>query len=108
MTATQTSYAGYLTTLRRLPREVVLEIAGREIDPGDPETCICGWALRLGLSQERGVDADYLLTPWTDLYELVRLYGGDWGDWYAVYHGILDDRVLVEQAFMRRVLEVSA
>jgi hypothetical protein len=105
------AYVKHLRTLRRLPKDIVLEIAGREILPSKPSQCLCGWALRIGLAKQLDADPSEM-QPFVDFDKLVALYGGTEQQWHELFWeiGNTDEEiaVAVEQAFMQRVMEISA
>lgn len=108
-----------LRTLRRLPDDVVLDIAGREIDPVNFRTCVCGWALRGGLAMAAGVDPSEVEIGGVVTYELLRIFGGSHKEWLAIFDGICDydedtrdtdhksEYARIERAFVTRLNEVD-
>lgn len=112
--------APYLATLRRIPNEIVLSVGSRDMDMGDPMTCLCGWALREGLANmAKLADAErvshYIPSVWPSSYpsngvpdKCARLFAGDWLEWNAVFMGVTDERApLIETAFAIRVAECA-
>lgn len=94
----------YLTTLRRIPPDVVRRMATREFNMlNDDSRCVCGWAIREALDDAVG----RLTGTWsTDLCQ--QEFGGDFWEWAAIYHGVTDLRlpfIFIEEAFARRVAE---
>lgn len=100
----------YLKTLELLPDDVVLDIAGREIEPDVSSTCLAGWALRASVA--RAVPVQFAEEPdswlsFTPPAKLAQRYG-DYAGWQAIYYGIENPRKLpaIERAFMARLLQV--
>ena len=109
------TYLDYLQTFRRLPDDVVLAVAGREIDPGSPQRCLCGWAIREALARELNLPASEI-DPYEYVYrppmagingELAKRYGGRVEEWHNIFSGIVlpGSEADVELAFTTRVLE---
>lgn len=87
----------YLTTLRRIPPDVVRRMATREFNMLNDSRCVCGWAIREALDDAVGRRS-------TDLCQ--QEFGGDFWEWAAIYHGVTDLRLpFIEEAFARRVAE---
>jgi hypothetical protein len=105
--------ARYLDTLRRLPDDVVLDMAGREFDMDSYTTCVCGWAVRIELAkQTRGATPDNQdVRGWVP-ETCEDLFGGTTQEWNSIFHGVLawgsgdyDILPLIELAFTIRVDE---
>jgi hypothetical protein len=110
----------YLKTLRRVPDDVILDVAGRDIDLELPSTCVCGWVVRAALAQLRGttpeaVDMENIGAMYDAEYRdtLTGVYGGTVDEWNDVYYGVSscsddpDSLAHIERAFLHRVLEAS-
>lgn len=108
--------AQYLKTLRRLPDDVVLDLATRELELFSPSRCVCGWAVRLGLAQAAGVPAkdeldtfEYhgMLPVCGTVASMVELYGGTIDEWADIFSGVTEEREMpvIELALVKRVLE---
>lgn len=102
----------YLKTLELLPDDVVLDIAGREINPYCSRTCLAGWALHASLQRAIPVQFGPTPTEWgysdsTPPALLSHRYG-DLAGWQAIYYGIENPHKLpaIERAFMTRLLQV--
>ena len=116
-------YLPYLKTLRRIPKDVVLAVASRHIQPDKNNFCLCGWAVREMMARFNGAPAERKRAPegldangeWRDAaLESARLFGGNLGEWYEVYYGITDSPESsgsryadVETAFTLRVMECA-
>jgi hypothetical protein len=109
----------YLETLRRLPDDIVLGLAGSDFDESDGARCIVGWAVRgaiakrLGLPVEQvGQSAWIYETPrgfatrdWSQ--EAAHLFGGTEAEWDRIYMGVVTDRMpLIEEALAERLDEI--
>lgn len=109
------TYRQYLDTLRRVPDDIILSVATREMDMGDGETCLCGWFVKEQVGRILNVDpAD--VDPYDDAPDATafapndkawQLFGGDDLDWYRLYNNAAWDTD-VERAFVARVLEAVA
>lgn len=87
-------YRTYLKTLRRVPDDVILAVAGRPLNLGDGESCLCGWFVREALARIRSVDATEIrgVEDGTTSYErCTDLYGGSQTEWYDIYAGVADE-----------------
>lgn len=112
--------AKYLKTLRRVPGDVILSIASRDIDPLWAPTCLCGWVVREHLATIADKDAGEVNATGDSAYEAQEIYGGTDEEWEAIYRDIWDDEqhawhhggtgkraALVEEAFTLRVMEAA-
>lgn len=102
--------ARYLKTLRRIPDDIVLSMATREIVPQDSEMCICGWALREALAPSHDIDAvDVDVFFHVKTKSCARRFGGDLEEWEDLFWNISNpgDMPLVESAFVTRVMEAA-
>jgi hypothetical protein len=108
----------YLLTLRRIPADVRLSMATREIEPGCFESCLCGWALRDAIFSQRGdappdeplTDAEYRVnvTSSAEVAKAAEMFGGTTNEWLDIYWDITDDGLpLVEEAFLIAVAEAA-
>jgi hypothetical protein len=106
----------YLTTLRRLPDDVVLDIATRDLDLWRPCRCVCGWAVRAGLARSSGDwteerTGDAVLTGRISvLSAMEQMYGGTLDEWQEVFVGVVQplQLPLIEHAFVLRLDEAVA
>lgn len=116
----------YLKTLRRVPDDVILSVASRDIQLATGRACLCGWVVRESLAKLRGVDAAEIRNVEADETSGRRcadLYGGTSDEWTQIYVGVTDtpDRKdwftgapllnrlpLIEAAFTLRVEEAVA
>lgn len=101
-----TESAQFLTTLRRIPDDVILSMATRPIDLRNAYECVCGWAAREAVARERGVSADEFRDTWV-VPDLIRLMGGDQREWSRVNGAVenYESGDALEDAFVERVLE---
>lgn len=112
----------FLRTLRRIPDEVVLSVATREMDMGSYQSCLCGSAVREYLVAFNDEQDFYHASSIGPNYELTsehsaRLFGGTWQEWHAVFAGVdpasaESDGVSfelpnIEEAFTLRVMEAT-
>src|SRR5689334_23242053 len=88
--------------LKRIPDDVVLSVSTRDLNLGDPDTCLCGWAVREALVATTGVDPKKFGTLDTDWqypdHLCAKLFGGSLDDWNAVFEGVQDARLPVIEA----------
>lgn len=106
--------AGYLSTLRRLSDDAVLELATREFSMFNPQRCICGWALRQDMAKAasngtRYTAEDILLNP-SEVninLQLAVLHGGTPEEWADIFSGVTDNYryPYIELAFVLRLDE---
>lgn len=104
------AYLPYLKTLRRIPKDVILSMATREMDMSFGESCLCGWAVKEafanGLSAE---EIDPYAPPgvsWdSPANHCVYRFGGDYSEWHNLYRDAEQRIEIVEDAFVRRVAE---
>ncbi len=105
------AYLPYLKTLRRLPADIVLSMATRNIQVGNPSACVCGWAIRESLAFTNGKPAEeYRVSeacdPWHQGEYLAKEYGGTVGEWDSLFYDASSLLTpIVEEAFLRRVAE---
>lgn len=94
----------YLTTLRRIPKEVRLSMATREYDMNDPATCVCGWAIRDELLRAVGSENE---SHGFVQNECAERFGGEVESWDAIFDGVCyPERLpLIEEAFTLAVME---
>ena len=97
----------YLTTLRRVPADIILSVATRDINLDDGNTCVCGWVIREAFARRDNVDAeDTGKKLWWVSVKCPDEFGGEYDEWDAIYMGVTDKRApLIERAFVERVLE---
>jgi hypothetical protein len=101
----------FLSTLRKVPDDIVLSTAARELDLGDEQSCLCGTFMReclvkmrdeefskVNVSNDAGLDVPA---------SCAFLFGGEQEDWEDIFTGVIDenDAPLIEEAFMTRVFE---
>ena|SRR6185503_3398691 len=94
----------YLTTLRRIPDDVILSMATREFQMYDPPSCICGWAMREDLLAATGSQGGGHSGP----VRCAARFGGTEQEWGAIFGGVTDTYGVlprIEMAFVRRVDE---
>ncbi len=106
-------YLPYLETLRRVPDNIVLSVASREIDPLNPRTCLCGWFVAESIGLMLNVASDDVYSrnglPWI-VAECSERFGGGWGEWNDIFSGIANAVTYppIELAFVERVQEACA
>jgi hypothetical protein len=122
-----TLYHQYLTTLRRIPKDIVLATATRELEMDNGRACLVAWAVREQLAAFVGVAAEHVdpfgtvAGPWP--YGVIGqgqcewfpdgkahlLFGGTRREWRRLYeNAAYDKRVpLIERAFVQRVSECA-
>lgn len=108
------AYDGVLRTLRRLPDDVVLDIAGRDIKPSQTESCLCGWAVRSAFLRAVGRDLDPANSEADDRVFnnvprwLRRRFGGSQREWGNIFHGVTmhPARAVIEAALIARIFEI--
>jgi hypothetical protein len=106
-----TTTAQYLTTLRRIPDDIILSIASRAIQPAEGEACICGWAVREAIGRAVDLDAE-AVDPYAEpgsgvVSGCIDRFGGNEDEWGGVFGGIVSRQDLVEDAFVTRVMEAA-
>lgn len=103
--------AKYLNTLRRIPDDIVLSMASRDVNPNNGNTCICGWAIRESVARALNCDAE--ATSVLDILaidrNLANAFGGTKDEWASLYFdaGMYGYPAAVEEAFTRRVMEAA-
>lgn len=119
------SYRKYLQTLRRLPDEVVLDMATREFTMSRADFCLCGWAMRAALSQANGKTPEEF-DDFGFPSDMAERFGGTEDEWRAIYLGVTpqwSDLIVgglewaenqlrgklatIEEAFVHRVIEAA-
>lgn len=111
----------YLQTLRRVPDDVILAVATRDIELGQGQSCLVGWVVREHLAAilqqpaddinayGDGDDEDEDWTPWE---RAAKLFGGTLREWCNLYTDVEawedEARAATEIAFVDRVLEAVA
>jgi hypothetical protein len=98
----------YLNTLRRLPDDVILSTATRDIDVNVTFRCVCGWTAREIQAREQNCDAGEAFNG-SLVKTLMRTAGGRFAEWQRVNHAFCDQQtaVALEEAFTRRVMEAA-
>lgn len=97
----------YLKTLRRIPDDIVLSMATREINPYDNATCVCGWAIREAIARTVGADAANVTAPMFADARCAERFGGSDDEWFHLFDNIQYEPEVVESAFARRVMEAA-
>lgn len=108
-------YEPYLATLRRVPDDIVLAVASREIEPVEPSSCLCAWVLREYIGRMVNRAADDVDSHGAEAISLMEIggttdrcavaFGGTETEWDNIFHHIVTNPSNVERAFMQRVLE---
>jgi hypothetical protein len=99
----------YLTTLRRVPDDVILATATRPVDLADPFGCLVAWVSYEGHARDMKCDAGE--RPAQAIYSigwLVEHYD-DFDGWMAINHAFHAARTAaaLEDAFTLRVMEAA-
>jgi hypothetical protein len=103
-------YTKYLKTLRRIPDDIILDVAARDLDLNSGNRCICGWVIRdliastTGSAPEDTAAYDFDGGPFAPSDRCRASFGGSKDEWDAVYFGVGVDPA-VELAFVHRVKE---
>lgn len=114
---------GFLTTIRRVPAEIVLGTAACDLELDDSQQCLVGTFVRAEIANMVEKDiADTTKYDAVDGYGLVskmasRRFGGTVNEWAKLFYGVVgysaqglyasdDLRAATELAFVRRVNEV--
>jgi hypothetical protein len=109
----------HLDTLRRVPDDVILAVASRELGMHDSNACLCGWIVREAVARLADCapedvyvydDRTVRLTGEdTVLRSCVKLFGGDRRAWRDIFVGTtMSDRLPdIEVAFTQRVAEAA-
>jgi len=118
-----TSY--YYELLKRVPDDVMLAVATRDLDVDMPPRCVCGWVLREAVARLVGKDAgqvrivtavkkalpEYKSSGVDDAFvpdACARLYGGEVDAWEGLFWNITGaDHYAIESAFVQRVAEAA-
>lgn len=116
-------YKDYLKTLRRVPDEIILSVATRNLKLAEGASCLCGWAVREAIARIRQTDPVHVFFESGNGDRCATLFGGTEDEWQAIYHGVADDPQCydwttgryvpnegcrlpeIERAFVERVLE---
>jgi hypothetical protein len=98
----------YLSTLQRIPDDIILAIAAQDFEEGSPARCVCGWAVRESIARAAGIDADTVeLSSCLLTLDCVERFGGERDEWLHIYYGVMDFRApAVETAFVDRLNEI--
>jgi hypothetical protein len=96
-------------TLDRLPDEIALAIGLRVEHLLDPDTCVCGWAMRVGLALATGVPAEEVRGSVNSEIICQRLYGGSYSEWADVFVAFKDGDTTsrIEEALFDRVMAAA-
>jgi hypothetical protein len=99
--------AEFLTTLRRIPDDVILSMATRGIDLPDAWTCVCGWAAREVVARQRNVDAEDVDGIFVTRVLAQELGGSEDKEWRPINIAwcYSDQPDALEEAFVDRVAE---
>jgi hypothetical protein len=102
------TYRQYLNTLRRVPDDIVLAVATRNVEPLFSDRCLCGWFVREQVEQMTGSSADEMDLPYSaTIPRCIESFGGTEAEWYRLFRDIYPEPTgaSVERAFVERVLE---
>jgi hypothetical protein len=100
------TYQPYLTTLRRIPADIVLALGARDIEPQSVQRCLCGWAVREAIARAADLPAETIHSH-TIITACVKQFGGGREEWSDIFYGVLRPNTMpaIERAFVERVLE---
>ncbi len=102
---------------RSIPDDVILDMATREFNMWNPNSCVCGWAMRAGLDKltdagfgpvARNIESRNMLwcgSPQSDKACCEMFNGATRAEWFEVYNGVTYDLPIVEEAFVERLNE---
>jgi hypothetical protein len=85
---------GFLATLNRVPDDIVLETATRDLELTVDVTCLCGWFARQQIGRMLGVDGDEIVGS-SDLLDhdprgfCARKFGGTDREWRELFLGVV-------------------
>lgn len=101
--------AKYLKTLRRIPDDIVLSVATREIVDISPSQCVCGWAIRESIARAANMPAEEVIVTFPVTWRCENAFGGTDEEWSAIFLGICDEAQAprIEAAFVIRVMEAA-
>ena len=101
--------APYYKLLKRLPKEVILEVAGGDLNLNRHQSCVCGLAYRAALANALKKDMNDPSVKHIDGYVPARCsdqFGGEMDAWSDLYYGVTDERMpAIERAFEKRLQE---
>jgi hypothetical protein len=104
------------TCFAAIPDDVILTMAVQDFDMSNPESCVCGWAFKLGMEKLKGEFGGLHSVMELDSHKNTskgcsKLYNGATKEqWYRLYIAVTSDLRLpiYERAFVDRVLEACA
>jgi hypothetical protein len=97
-----------LRTLMLLPDDVVLDMAGRELDMYSGNRCLCGWALREVLAKAADLPPERF-NVWEHTgnvpVALASQVGGTTAEWSEIFNDVMDSEKVkeIELAFVLRL-----
>jgi hypothetical protein len=100
----------YLSTLRKLPDDIVLDLATRELELNNPQRCVCGWAVRASLGKLQDRDPARVNMEDVDEAEwLNQSYGFGDVTWHEIFDGVVEalEAPVIEEALRIRVIEAA-
>lgn len=106
----------YLETLRRVPDEIILSVATRNLVLGDGEQCLCGWFVREQVARMTNDRADCTSAynygaeigePFSPVGRSTKMFGGTVSEWASIWNGVTQNEFAphIERAFVERVRE---
>lgn len=114
---------GFLTTLRRIPDDIVLSVASRDFEMGSGYSCLLGNTLRevlVACAAAPAFDKAGWCWPTVAHAELHDRFGGEYSEWKNIYYGVLPRSAWkesgipeagrlrqIEEAFTIRVMEAA-
>lgn len=113
-----------LNHLRRVPDNIILAVASRDLQLQRSDMCLCGWVVREALGQLLKMDPDKVdisgrleLPNGRELYSnpedvCQEMFGGSADVWEEIYLGVTNEEYPayadIERAFTNRVLEARS
>ena len=102
----------YLQTLRRVPDDIILSVATRDVELDSFSDCVCGWVYREMRARAANTDAEVesvgsglFSTPTRITEGLAAKFGGVEEEWADIFWGVEWHASEIELAFTDRVLE---
>jgi hypothetical protein len=100
----------FLTTLQRIPDDVVRSISSHTFKFESCDFCICGWSIREVVARRDGVNIENVSTISEGVSSLMpftmsRFFGGSEQEWRSIYIGVVHEPYakFVRSAWNRRI-----
>lgn len=101
----------YLKLFQRIPDDIVLSVATRDLALLEGTRCLCGWALRESIARASNVDAGDVDLNCAVGFRTIsegtaRAFGGRHSDWSEVFYGVAGpESRTIERAWVDRIDE---